>query len=409
MVKGFYGLVAAQFTSGLADNALLIVAMAYLTEQGWPAWWAPLLKFSFTLSYVVLAPWVGVWADRVPKGRLMGWMNGLKLCAAAAMGLGLHPLAAFALVGMGASVYAPAKYGLMTETVASTQLVKANGWLEVSLVLSILLGVAGGGALVAHAHNTALVSWWAGMPATQYAAAFIGVVAMYVASAVLTTWTPRSPAQRPHTTISVQALGRAFAQANTRLWRDPLGGVSLAATTLFWGAGATMQFAVLQWAQKHLGLTLPQAAYLQATVAIGVMVGAGVAAKRVGLRQAINGLPLGVALGLSLCAVAWLNTWQAAVPVLLMVGAMGGYLVVPMNALLQYRGQRLLSSGQSIAVQGFNENASVLLMLAAYALGLRLIPNVVHLMVAVGVALALSMGALWWATARMQDRPRSRQ
>lgn len=394
--KGFFSLIAAQFTTGWADNALLIVAMAYLQEHSLPAWWAPLLKLSFTLSYVALGPWVGHWADRVPKARLLWSMSGVKALGVLALMGGVNPIAAFALVGLGAAVYAPAKYGWVTENVAAQQLVRANGWLEVSLVLAILLGVAGGGALVA------LVPHWADLngrawawPGSPLQAAWLVLLAAYALAAVFGAGVPLGRMCAAPRRLTLLALGQDFWRANVRLWRDPLGGISLAATSLFWACGATMQLAVLQWAQARLGMPLSQAAYLQATVAIGVVVGAAWAAHRVRLRQARRGLPLGMALGLVLMAASALSDWRWALIVMLGVGAMSGYLIVPMNALLQYRGHRLLSAGRSIAIQGFNENAAILIAMGAYALSLQLTPNVVWAMVGLGATLAVGSGALW--------------
>lgn len=398
--RGFFALVAAQCVSGLADNALLIVGLAYLQAQGHPAWWAPLLKFAFTWSYVLLAPLAGGLADRMPKGRLMGWMNGLKLLGAALLGVGVHPVAAFALVGVGAAVYAPAKYGLVTETVASSRLVLANGWLEVTVVLSVLLGTALGGALVALGHAQA-----EGLAPLRLS--LVVVLALYALASALNPWVPRAPARetpgRPELAWHRWSAGwRRFGQGQRRLWRDPLGGISLVTTSLFWGAAAVMQFAVIHWADQVLGLPLSQAAYLQATVALGVMAGAGLASRRGGLLQAVQLLPMGVVLGLLLMMVTFVRDIVWALPLLVLTGAVGGYLVVPMNAMLQYRGHRLLSPGRSIAVQGFNENLSVLVMLALYAALLWLGVPVVNLMVGCGLALALTMAYLTWRSRGMR-------
>lgn len=401
--------MAAQATSGLADNALLIIGLAYLHAQGHPDWWAPLLKFAFTWSYVLLAPAAGGLADTVPKGRLMAWMNGLKLIGAALLGVGVHPVAAFALVGLGAAVYAPAKYGLVTETVAPGRLVQANGWIEVSVVMSVLLGTALGGALVALAPRPGV--WLAPLHL-----ALLVVLSLYGLAAWLNRWVPRSPARETQVStdglwLQVRTGWVRFGRGQRRLWRDPLGGVSLATTTLFWGAAAVMQFAVIHWADQVLGLPLSQAAYLQATVAVGVVVGAALASRRQGLLASVHLLPWGMVLGALLMSVVWIHELVRAVPVLMLCGAVGGYLVVPMNALLQYRGHRLLTPGRSIAVQGFNENLSVLILLAVYAALLRMGVPIVLLMSGFGLALMLTMALLIWRTRHMRRpiRPRLRR
>jgi MFS family permease len=404
MPIGFYWLIAAQFTAGLADNALLIVAMAFLHEQGYPAWWAPLLKFSFTLAYVLLAPVVGAWADAVRKDRLLAGMSVLKMAGAATLLLGWHPLVVFGILGLGAAVYAPAKYGIVTETVSPNALVAANGWLEISMVLSVLLGTGLGGWLVTAHLGQGWIINPLGVPLvnTALAGAWTVVLALYASSALFGLRAPRAPVHSAARIRHVTRLVHSFVLSNQKLWQDPLGGLSLAVTTVFWGAGAVLQFAVFRWADQSLGLPLDQAAYLQASVALGVVGGAGLAAHRVSLNRSSRVLPWGILLGLLVAGTVQIEQWAWALPWLLLTGTVGGILVVPMNALLQYRGQRLLTSGQSIAVQGFNENLSVLLMLALYATLLAAQVPIVPLMVGFGLLLTLAMLVLWWLSRRTQ-------
>lgn len=400
MPAGFHTLIAAQFASALADNALLIVAIAVLQERGLPGWWAPLLKFGFTIAYVVLAPFVGPLADSMPKARLMAWMNGVKLLGVGALLLGLHPVAAFVVVGFGAAAYAPAKYGLVTELVAADRLVAANGWLEVSVVCAALLGAVMGGVLVSpwlldsaafRGAHSLLVA--AGLP-SAYAVSMGLLLGVYLLAALLNTGVPDSGARYAAGGIHPLPLLREFRQANRQLWRDPDGGLSLAVTTLFWGVGATLQFAVLRWAADGLRLPLDQAAYLQAAVAIGVVLGATAAGRWVPLAQAKHMLVNGVVLGLLMPAIAATQTLWLALPLLVAVGAVGGLLVVPLNALLQHRGCQLLSAGRSIAVQGFNENASVLVMLAVYAALIAADVGIVPVMGGFGLCIAAAMAGL---------------
>lgn len=395
MPKGFYWLIAAQFCSGLADNALLIVALAFLHEQGFEAWWAPMLKFAFTWAYVLLAPVVGTLADAVRKKALMGGMNAVKLLGALTLLLGAHPLLAFAVVGLGASAYAPAKYGLVTETVPVKRLVAANGWLEVTVVLSVLLGIALGGWLVSGSFDTRLLAGVGWLVPTRLAGAIEAVLAIYGLANLLNFGAPNRPARAQVKDISLTGLLSDFRTGNAKLWRDPLGGLSLAVTTVFWGASAVMQFAVLRWASDVLGMTLAHAAYLQATVALGVVAGAAAVAHRIPLQRAAGMLPLGIVLGFLVLAAAWVQHWTWALPALFLAGVAGGALVVPMNALLQYRGHRLLSPGRSIAVQGFNENLSILVMLGVYALLLACELPIVPLMVGFGLLLSTGMLILW--------------
>lgn len=398
MPPGFMLLIAAQFASALADNALLIVTIALLQEQGSPAWWAPLLKFGFTIAYVLLAPFVGPLADAVPKARLMAWMNGVKLIGVAALLLGVAPMLAFTLIGFGAAAYAPAKYGLVTEMVKAKDLVRANSWLEVSVVGAALLGVVLGGLLV----NPWLLQQglWTTLAhamsqGSQLSGSMLALSLVYALASVLNLGIPDSGARYPACeSLKPRALLLDFWRANRLLWRDREGGLSLAVTTIFWGVGATLQFAVLRWAADVLGMALDRAALLQAAVAIGVVGGAGLAGRWVPLAAAKKMLVFGVLLGLLIPVVGMSRQLIFTLPLLVLVGIVGGLLVVPLNALLQHRGFCLLSAGRSIAVQGFNENASVLAMLAVYAALLAMDVPIITLMWGWGLAIAGSMGLL---------------
>ena len=374
MPKGFFYLISAQFASGLADNAFLILGIAFLSEQGYPGWWAPLLKFSFTLSYVFLAPLMGPLADAYAKAKLMACMNALKVVGVAFIFTSFHPMLAFAIVGMAASAYAPAKYGLVTETVPAEQLVKANGWLEVTVVMSVILGTACGGLLVASKNFEHMVLLNQGfiqhlnLPIqTQYAGPLLSLIVIYIAAAMLNFGIPHVDIKYVQQSMKPIALFKNFLQSNRILWKDAVGKLSLAVTTLFWGIGAVVQFAVLLWAKEALDMPLEQASLLQAVVAFGVIFGAGMAGHMVALHQAYRVLPLGLWLGISLPALVFSTSLWIAIPLMLLTGFAGGMLMVPMNALLQNRGYKLLTAGRSIAVQGFNENASVMIMLGVYS------------------------------------------
>lgn len=416
MPRGFHVIIGAQFASALADNALLIVAIALLIEQGHPGWWAPLLKFCFTLAYVLLAPGVGVLADALPKGRLMMWMNLLKVVGVFGLLSGAHPLLCFAIVGLGAAAYAPAKYGLITEIVPPEGLVRANAWIEVSVVCAALMGTVIGGFLVTqywldwstqtppgtNGADPMVTSGWLALH-TGYSTSLLALLAGYGLAALLNLGIPDSGRRyalvRLRGLATLLTLVRDFRLANNILWRDREGGLSLAVTTAFWGFGATLQFGVLRWATDHLGLSLDEAAYLQAAVAIGVIAGAAWAGQGIPLGLANKVLPMGIALGLLVPAVGALGAvgglWVAALG-LGALGALGGVLVVPMNALLQHRGYVLLTAGRSIAVQGFNENLSVLVMLAVYAALLALDWPILWIMAIWGLGIAAFMGALTW-------------
>ena len=397
MPTGFYLIIAAQFVSALADNALLIVSIALLSEQGLPAWWAPMLKFVFTISYVVLAPFVGPLADAFPKARLMAWMNGVKILGVVALLMGFNPLVAFAIAGLGATAYAPAKYGLITEIVGPSLLVKANGWLETSVVCAALLGAVLGGVLVNTSVIAALNGLWhidsLGGMSPLYTSLLV-LLMIYAAASLLNLGIPHSGARYPASSIHPLLLIKDFWRANLLLWRDAQGGLSLAVTTIFWGLGATLQFIVLKWSADVLFLPLEQSAYLQTAVAVGVVAGAGIAGRWIPLRHAKRVLPAGVLMGLLIIVIAHVQAVTAALLFLALIGVVGGILVVPLNALLQHRGYVLLSAGRSVAVQGFNENLSVLCMLGVYAVLVAANVSIVLLLTLFGLCTAAAMGLL---------------
>lgn len=404
MPKGFYRLIGAQFLSSLGDNALLIVVVAWLQATGRPGWWAPMLKFCATASYVALAPLVGAWSDSIRKARLMAYMNALKMAAVLGLIAGLNPLGCFVILGAASAAYAPAKYGLVTELVDAQRLVRANGWIEVSVVCAVLLGTGLGGLLVS-APALGLLTPSPVLPAEglipALRAAMLALLAIYLGASWLNVGLPDSGARYRQQEFRIRPMVVVFAHANRTLWRDREGCLSMSMTTLFWGVGATLQFAVLRWAVDQLGLTLSHGAMLQAAVAVGVVLGAGVAGRWMTVAHAPRLLGLGVALGLVVVAAAQAKTLPVVMGLLALVGALGGLLVVPMNALLQHRGHRLLSAGQSIAVQNFNENASILAMLGAYALCLRAGVPIVPLISALGALMMAATGARMWRRGRL--------
>jgi len=371
MSAGFYIIMAAQFCSSLADNALLIAAIALLMQADSPSWLTPYLKFFFVISYVVLAPYVGAFADRLPKGTVMFLSNSIKIAGCAAMLLEVNPIAAYALVGLGAAAYSPAKYGILTEYLPHSKLVIANGWIEGLTVASILLGTMLGGVLLYDRVSALLLS--VDVPLLDTAidtaaeAALVPIIAVYALAAAFNVFVPRTGVPlKPLPTHPLVTL-RDFAHCVAALWRDRLGQISLAVTTLFWGAGATLQFILIEWARAALGYDLAHASMLQGVCALGIAGGAVLASLRVRLDRAVSVIPLGIAMGLLVILMNAVTRVGEAIPLMVLVGALAGYFVVPMNALLQHRGHHLVGAGRSIAVQNFNENASILAMIALYS------------------------------------------
>jgi MFS transporter, LPLT family, lysophospholipid transporter len=387
MKRGFYLIMAAQFFSSLADNALFIAAIAMLVVLEGPPWLTPLLKFFFTISYVVLAFLVGAFADSMPKGRVMFITNTVKVLGCVLIlfneflaigGLPAYWLVvfAYAVVGLGAAAYSPAKYGILTELLPPEQLVVANGWIEGLTVASIVLGFLLGGTLISPRLSEMLLG--VDFPVIETSintapeAAIVVISAIYVIAALFNLAIPDTGARYPHQERNPLRLMTDFSHCFVTLWRDKLGQISLAVTTLFWGAGATLQLILLKWAEQSLNLPLSKGAILQGISAIGIALGAVLAARFVPLKRAVRVLPMGVAMGVVTMLLIW-TKWMPLVYVLLiLVGGLAGFFVVPMNALLQHRGHVLLSAGHSIAVQNFNENVSILVMLAVYSVMLRL-------------------------------------
>ena len=364
MNRGFYTIMSAQFFSSLADNALFVAAVQLLRSKGAPTWNEAALVPMFALFYVVLAPFVGAFADARPKGWVMFVSNAIKVVGCLMMLFGTHPLMAYAVVGLGAAAYSPAKYGILTELLPASQLVKANGWIEGLTITSIILGVLLGGQLVGPRISSVLLSF--DFPLidtgvnTPPAAAISVLIFIYILAAWFNTRIPLTDAPLRPMPKHLISLLPDFWHCNTRLWRDRLGQISLATTTLFWGVSGNLRYIVLAWASVALGYSVTQASALVGVVAIGTAVGAVAASMRMRLDQATNVMPLGIAMGLLVVFLNFVdNVWLAA-PFLILLGGLGGFLVVPMNALLQHRGHNLMGAGRSIAVQNFNEQASIL-------------------------------------------------
>jgi MFS transporter, LPLT family, lysophospholipid transporter len=404
--RGFYIIMAAQFFSSLADNALLVAAIALLMQADAPSWLTPYLKFFFVASYVVLAPYVGAFADRLPKGQVMFLANSVKIVGCVLMLWGMDPLAAYAVVGLGAAAYSPAKYGILTEYLPHKQLVVANGWIEGLTVASIIMGTMLGGLLL-HA-NISGVLLHVDFPLfdtpvdTPAEAAIAVTVAIYAVAALFNLEVPRTGVTLKHLPADPLETVRDFWRCVVHLWKDRLGQISLAVTTLFWGAGATLQFIVIEWARSALSFDLSKAAILQGVTAVGIAIGAVLASAWISLDRAVRVIPLGIAMGLVVIAMVFVREVWLAVGLMIAIGAMAGFFVVPMNALLQHRGHHLVGAGRSIAVQNFNENTSILLMIALYSLLLNVGQSIYMVIVAYGlfVAGAMLMVQMWFSRSR---------
>ena len=402
MNRGFYIILAAQFFSALADNALLFAAIALLLGLKAPEWQTPVLQQFFVFSYIALAPFVGPFADALPKGRVMFISNAVKLVGCVAMLVGTHPLYAYGIVGIGAAMYSPAKYGILTEYLPHQKLVLANGWMEGLTVAAIILGAILGGIMVgpkfanhvfAQGDIPGIDLWIDTAPEL----AIVFILLFYLIAAIINLYIPRVAIDHKLPRRNPIFILQDFWHSFRLLWRDPLGQVSLAVTTLFWGAGATLRLIVLAWAGLAFKFNLEKATQLTAVVALGIAIGSVLAARYVSLKRAVRVLPVGIGMGLVVVAMVLVKDWRIAIGLLVLIGAMGGYFVVPMNALLQHRGHLLMGAGHSIAVQNFNENLSILVLLGVYAMMIKAQLSINTIIITFGLFVS---GTMYYLTRR---------
>lgn len=404
MKRGFYTILAAQFFSALADNALLFAAIALLKLMSAPDWHTPILQQSFIVSFILLAPFVGAFADSLPKGRVMFISNAIKMAGCVAMLLGVNPLLAYGLAGFGAAAYSPAKYGILTEYLPPEKLVLANSWMEGLTVVAIILGAVVGGVLISpNVANAIMLHLNVPFIHTAPELAICVVFLLYSVAAMFNLYIPRLPIDHKPLSHDPIFLVKEFAHCFRLLWKDPLGQVSLAVTTLFWGAGATLRLLVLTWAAVALHYDISSAAQLTAWVAVGIAIGSILAARFIKLNHAVNVLPVGIGMGVLVMAMTLVTSPLLATLLLIGIGAMGGFFVVPMNALLQHRGHLLMGAGSSIAVQNFNENISIFLMLGLYALLGKLGFSIYTITIVFGLLMAGIMSMLYRRHGHDQD------
>jgi LPLT family lysophospholipid transporter-like MFS transporter len=375
MTRGFYILLIAQFISALADNALLFAAIALLKEMAAPSWHEPLLLQFFVISYIVLAPFVGSFADAIPKGRVMLIANSIKLVGCIAMILGVPALYAYGIVGVGAATYSPAKYGILTELLPPSKLVSANGWMEGSTVIAIILGAIIGGVMASDNPQLAMII----------------IAFMYMLAAIFNLFIPKLAKNHAVESKNPLYVLRDFYRSFIALWRDPEGQVSLAVTTLFWGAGATLRLVVIAWAGIALAFDFEHATQLTAMVAVGVTIGSIIAARKITLENSVKVLPAGILMGFMVISMIFINNWLIAAFSLFLIGVLSGFFVVPLNALLQHRGHILIGPGHSIAVQNFNENLGILVLSGAYTLMVRANLHIDHIVIIFGLFVIISM------------------
>lgn len=377
--QGMAAVLIAQFISAFADNALLFAAIALLKSQMVEGWQIPLLQQFFVIAFILLAPFVGPFADTIPKGRVMLIANGLKFLGAAAMLAGIHPLLAYSMVGMGAAAYSPAKYGILSELVSTSKLVKANSMMEGSTIVAILIGAVIGGLLADYSVVGALSA----------------ITGSYLLAMVANLFIPRLPPAHPLNHYSPRILTSDFIQALNTLFRDKDARFCLLGTGAFWGAGATLRLLLVAWVPAALLITdLSTAANLSGAVAIGIALGAFAAARLVTLKTINRTLPAGILIGALIMAFAYIDDLYVAVAMLILVGVCGGFYVVPLNAMLQDRGHATVGSGHAIAVKNFFDNLCMLLMIGAYTLMDKSGVHIVTSTLLIGIIIVLSIGLI---------------
>jgi len=378
--RGMMAVTGAQFLSAFGDNALLFVTLAVLKQQFYPDWSQPVLQMVFVGAYIVFAPFVGQVADSFAKGRVMMLANSLKLLGAACICFGLDPFIGYTLVGVGAATYSPAKYGILGELTTGPNLVKANGLMEASTIVAILLGSVAGGILAD----------------LNLFAALLVCVLVYAAAVVANLFIPKLAPARPGESWSLPAMFRHFASACRTLWQNPETRLTLVGTSIFWGAGVTLRFLLVLWVPVALGITdNATPTYLNAMVAVGIVVGAGLAAKLVTLKTVARCMPAGILLGIGVLFFAIQQSLLPAYLLLTLIGVCGGFFVVPLNALLQEKGKETVGAGHAIAVQNLGENTAMLLMLGLYSLAVKVGLPVVGIGIGFGALFALAIAALW--------------
>jgi len=408
MNRGFYIILSAQFFSSLADNVLLFAAIAQLKNMLAPSWQIPVLQQFFVFAFIVLAPFVGAFSDALPKGQIMFISNTIKIIGCAAMLLGVHPLFAYGFVGIGAALYSPAKYGILTECLPAHRLVWANGWMEGLTVAAIILGAILGGLLIGHHVDEQIIQQLSkfefngGIDTAPEFGIFV-TLGFYLMAALLNYFIPKLPIEHSLTNRTTGFLLADFWRSFLLLWKDPLGQVSLAVTSLFWGAGTSLRFIILAWSAVALKFDLEQATQLTALVAVGLAIGSVVAAKAVSLEHAVKVLPLGILMGFAVLGMILVTDWRVAALMLIVIGSLAGSFLIPMNALLQHRGHQLMGSGHSIAVQNFNENLSIIFMLGAYALMIDAGLSINTIVIVFGLFVSITMGLLTLRHGHDQD------
>jgi MFS transporter, LPLT family, lysophospholipid transporter len=370
-----HALLGAQFLTAFADNAILFAAIAAVLRDAHAApWYVPALQSAFLVAFVLLAPWVGPFADAFPKAYVLLIGNVLKGLGAALMLVGLEPIAAYLLVGVGAAVYGPAKYGILPELVKPEHMVKANGWIEGSTIAAIIVGTYVGARVADRSIALALAV----------------VVAVYAAALLITLLIPRTAPKHAGEPLGVGH----FAAMMRRLLAADRARFTMLGSSLFWGAGAVLRLLLVAFAPAVLGIeTASGIAELTLWLALGIVAGAVTAPRLVPMERLRRARLAAYAMGACILVLASVTGVAGARLALAAIGVCGGLFVVPVNAALQDIGYRTVGSGGAVALQAFFENLAMLVAVGAYTLaasrGAPPVPTVAVVGVLVLVATAL--------------------
>lgn len=383
--RSMKAVILAQFFSAFGDNALLFATLALIKQQLYPEWSQPILQMAFVAAYIICAPFVGQVADSFSKGRVMMAANGLKLAGALLICLGCNPFVGYSLVGVGAAAYSPAKYGILGEITDGERLIKANGLMEASTIVAILVGSIAGG----------LFADW------HILAALIVCVVVYAMAVIANHYIPPLHPAKPATSWRPKQTVSAFFNACQRLWQHQQARFSLLGTSLFWGAGVTLRFLLVLWVPLVFNLTdNTTPTLLNAMVAVGIVIGAGAAGKWITIQRVMWCMPAGILVGVIVTYFSIQSSLFLSYLLLVVLGICGGFFVVPLNAVLQLCGKQTVGAGNAVAVQNLGENSAMLLMLALYSIAVKLGVSAVVIGGLFGVLFALLISVVWLSAYR---------
>lgn len=348
MNKQIYPLLIAQFLSAFADNAVLFTVIAIVMQSAHAeSWYIPAVQSSFTVAYVLLAPWAGEIADTHSKSRVLLIANLIKAIGAALLLVKTEPVIAYSIVGIGAAIYNPVKYGILPELAEHGYLVKANSLMEGSTILAILLGMMAGAEVADYSTQWALT----------------GCVVLFIISALFTVFLPVGTVRKAARGSMIIAFGKEIAQFFTL----PRSSFAILGGALFWLAAATLRVILIAWAPLILlSKNATEIAELTLFLAIGIILGSAMVPQLIPLEKLRRARIPAYLMAVFIVGLALTDSiWPARVA-LLFIGMMGGMFIVPVNAILQELGKESIGSGRAVALQGFFNNLAMLAGVGCY-------------------------------------------